>query len=131
MPEDADGGLAQARRELHALAEAARQAAAEPPEGRGEAADGMVKVTARDGRISTVELNPKAMRMASQDLAEAVTKAANAALDDLATKFPAVAAGPTIDPARLDAELAEVEQQSIMAMRRYQQTIDDALRQLS
>jgi hypothetical protein len=130
MPEENDGGLAKVRRELHALAESARQAGAEPPEGRGEGADGMVKVTAVDGRISTVELNPKAMRMASQDLAEAFTTAANAALADLASKFP-VPDVTMIDPAALEAQLADLEQQGHIQMRRYQQTIDDALRQLS
>jgi hypothetical protein len=58
---NADGfdlGLTELRKELHDLASATGNADGEPLEGYGEAADGMVRVTAVEGRLSTVDLNP-------------------------------------------------------------------------
>jgi hypothetical protein len=66
----------------------------EPVEGEGEgsAADGQVVARAvLPGRIGGLTLDPRAMRLASQDLAEAVVSAVNAALADLRDK--AVPAG--------------------------------------
>jgi hypothetical protein len=86
----------------------------------------MVRVTVVDGRISTVELLPKVMRLPSQELAEAFATAANAALADLASKYPAVAA-PTVDVAALDAQLAQAQDEGARQLRRFTQSIDDAL----
>jgi hypothetical protein len=121
-----DGDLARVRQELRDLA---ATTGGEPPEGYGEDADGMVAVTAVNGRLSSVELNPRALRLPSEDLAEAFAAAANAALADMESKYQ-VPAYPSFDPGRLDAQLAEVEEQSARQMREYRQTIDDALRQL-
>jgi len=120
-----DGGLSRVRAELREMAEAD----GEPPEGRGEAANGMVVVAAKGGRISTVELHPKVMRLPSQDLAEEFAKAANAALADLEAKYPELSAG-NIDPAALERQLAEVQDQGTRQMRRYMQTLTDALAQI-
>src|SRR5512138_2008427 len=80
IADEFDVGLTELRRELHDLADAARTADGEPLQGHGEAADGMVRVTAVEGRLSIVDLNPRVMRLASQELAEAFAEAANAAL---------------------------------------------------
>ncbi|MBE1591722.1 YbaB/EbfC family nucleoid-associated protein [Nonomuraea angiospora] len=59
--------------------------------GRGEAADGQVRVTAgASGRLMDVVLAPRAMRLDSQKLAEAVLRAAQEAQDDVAAKVDAV-----------------------------------------
>lgn len=121
-----DGELDRVRRELRDLAATTE---GEPPEGYGEAAEGMVVVTAVNGRLSSVELNPRALRLASHELAEAFAAAANAALTDMESRY-AVPAYPSFDPGRLDAQLAEIQEQSARQKREYQQTIDDALRQL-
>jgi DNA-binding protein YbaB len=121
-----DGELARVRQELRDLAATTD---GEPPEGYGEAAEGMIAVTAVNGRLSSVELNPRVLRMASEELAEAFAAAVNAALADMESKYR-VPAYPSFDPGRLDAQLAEVEEQSARQMREYRQTIDDALRQL-
>ena len=48
--------------------------------GEGEAAEGMVKVSVRPGgAIDTININPRAMRLGSEALAEAITEAAHAA----------------------------------------------------
>jgi len=124
-----DGGLAEARQELQELADAAARLDREPPEGHGKAADGRVRVTAAGGRISAVDLDPRAMRLPSTDLAAAIMEATNAALDDLAAKYPAMAY-PTVDLATLDAQLGEVQQQGLMQLRRYTQSISDAVRRI-
>jgi DNA-binding protein YbaB len=52
--------------------------------GRGEAADGKVSVEYATGiGMQNLQLDPRAMRMASQDLAEAITSAVREAMDDL------------------------------------------------
>ena len=120
---DYDAGLSELRRELQELA-----ASGDPPTGFGEAAEGMVRVTAVDGRVTAVDLNPRVMRMASEELAEYLATAVNAALADLAGKYPRGNL-PTVDLGRLDDQLAEVQQQAAVSMRRYEQSIADALRQ--
>jgi DNA-binding protein YbaB len=120
--DDVEAGLTEVRRQLQELA------TGEPPVGFGEAAEGMVRVTAVDGRVSRVDLNPRVMRMASEELAEYFAEAVNAALADLAAKVPQ-AALPNIDLTRLDAQLAEAEQQAAVSIRRYEQSIAEALRQ--
>jgi hypothetical protein len=67
--------------------------------------------------------------LASQDLAEAFTAAANQALADLESKYP-VASYPTVDLAALEGQLAQVQEQSEYQMRQYNQSINEALRHL-
>jgi DNA-binding protein YbaB len=129
MSGDFGAGLERARQELRELVATASGLEAERPEGYGEAADGMVQVTVVDGRLSNVELNPRALRLASHDLAAAITEAANAALADLESKYP-VPSYPTVNVEALEAELAQAQAQSARQMREYQQTIDEALRQI-
>jgi len=125
---DFDSQLAQARQELQQLANAATSADGSPPEGHGEAADGMVRVTAIDGRLAAVELDTRAMRLASHELAQAFAEAANAALADLVSRYPTTSF-PEVDLAGLEKQLAEAQQQAQVQMRRYDQSIAEALRQ--
>lgn len=61
--------------------------------GRGEAADGQVRVTAgASGRLVDVVLAPRAMRLDSQRLAEAVLRAAQEAHDDVSRRVEGVMA---------------------------------------
>lgn len=51
--------------------------------GRGEALDGLVRVTAsRDGRVTGIRLDPGLRRLHLDEMAAAVQRAVNAALDD-------------------------------------------------
>jgi DNA-binding protein YbaB len=62
--------------------------------GRGEAADGQVRVAAgASGRLTEVVLAPRAMRLDSQKLAEAVLEAAQRAQDDVATQVDEIMTG--------------------------------------
>jgi DNA-binding protein YbaB len=121
---DYDGGLARAVEEMGRLTEQAE--GGEPPVGQGVAAGGLVQVTAAGGRVTSVEINPRAMRLASQELAEALAEAANAALADMESKYPVLPI-PAMDPVALKAQLAEAHEEGIRAMRRYTESITDAL----
>ncbi|SBT54234.1 YbaB/EbfC family nucleoid-associated protein [Micromonospora narathiwatensis] len=82
---------------------------APPPEGHGEAADGLVQVTVGPpGRITALTLDPRAMRMASESLAEEVTEAVNAALADLQEKVTAVPG--QIDLGSLGDQLRKIQE---------------------
>ncbi|NUT45633.1 MAG: YbaB/EbfC family nucleoid-associated protein [Thermoactinospora sp.] len=62
--------------------------------GHGEAADGQIRVTAvASGRLADVVIAPRALRLDSQKLAEAVLRAAQAAQDDVAGKVEQAMAG--------------------------------------
>ncbi|MEV0380463.1 YbaB/EbfC family nucleoid-associated protein [Nonomuraea sp. NPDC050643] len=75
--------------------------------GHGEAADGQVRVTAAaSGRLMDVKFAPRAMRMDSLTLAEAVLRAAQQAQDDVAGRVDAVMA-ETLGTAVAGAELLE------------------------
>jgi hypothetical protein len=69
----------------------------EPVEGEGTALDGQVSVRALPpGRLGAVLLDPRVMRLPSQDLAEALVVAANAALADLQEKAALPAGAPDL-----------------------------------
>jgi DNA-binding protein YbaB len=108
---------------------ASTQPDGEPVLGTAEAADGLVKVIAETGKLSKIELNPRAMRLPSEDLAEAIVEAANAALADLAAKAGSET-GLVADPAALDARLSELQDQSVRQMSRYMQGISEVLGRL-
>ncbi|SEG79432.1 Conserved DNA-binding protein YbaB [Thermomonospora echinospora] len=79
--EDLDKVLAQSQ-EIVGRIEAA-QGRLEEIRGIGEAADGHIRVTCNgQGRVEQIELNPRAMRLDSQTLAEQLTTGVNAAQDD-------------------------------------------------
>jgi hypothetical protein len=101
----------------------------EPVEGSGQGLDGLIQVTARAGRVAQIRLDPRAMRLPSQTLAEEFQNAANAALADLESKAVAQDA-ITFDPQALSARLAEVQDMSVRQMERYTTSISDVLARL-
>jgi len=130
-PFDQGDALDQVRQQLRGLASAATDADGQPHRGQGEAMEGMVKVTAEGGRLSLVELNPRVMRAASQELAEAFTEAANAALTDLASKFPSVDDVPSVDIAALEAQLADAQDQARRRLAQFAQSVDEAMARIN
>ncbi|MFI6908983.1 YbaB/EbfC family nucleoid-associated protein [Nonomuraea sp. NPDC050394] len=84
---------------LQALEQMEKAPADEGFRGDGVAADGQVRAVAGpDGRLHELRLNPRVMRMASEDLAREILSAVNAALDDLRANVPGLEAA---DPRRL------------------------------
>ena len=83
---------------------------APPPEGVGEAADGLVQVTVGPpGRVTALTLDPRVMRMASESLAEEVTQAVNAALADLLQQATAAVPGQ-VDLGSLSDRLRQIQE---------------------
>jgi hypothetical protein len=118
--------LGPALADLRDLAESAQ--AAEGREGVGVAADGLIRVKAAGGRITSVELDPWAMRWQAEPLAAAFAEAANAALDDLAGQYTGPEL-PAFDLEALQSQVAEAEVHGAQQLRSYLQTIADAMRQ--
>ena len=66
---------------LHEQIARMQGASGEPPAGIGEALDGRLRITVTQGKVSEVELNPRALRAAGEDLARAIQEAVNQAID--------------------------------------------------
>lgn len=64
---------------------ASQPAAPEPAVGTGEALDGMVRAEATLGRVSSLRIDPSALRTRLPDLTVAIVAATNAALDTART----------------------------------------------
>jgi DNA-binding protein YbaB len=80
-------------------------------QGTGESADGLVRVTADPGpHVASLRIEARAIRAGSHDLADRVTTAVNAALDDLAARQPRRAADLTaVDRTELTKRLQEIQ----------------------
>ncbi|XVQ11660.1 YbaB/EbfC family nucleoid-associated protein [Spirillospora sp. CA-255316] len=66
--------------------------------GAGTAAEGRIRVTAAPGgRLTSVELDPEAMRLSSDEFGRQLVLAANAALDDARARSAARPAAPEDD----------------------------------
>jgi DNA-binding protein YbaB len=101
----------------------------EPAEGRGSAADGRIRVVAGPGgEITSIELDPRVMRMASQELAEHLTEAVNQALREL--RAQATTADTAIPPEVLAQRLAEVQDQGLRQMAVFTQSLQDVMARL-
>lgn len=110
---------------LAALVERARAAIAGAPVGvpdgplRATAADGMVTAEVTpEGRVRSIEMDPKMMRRPSEDICAAIAVAVNDALD---LRPSAPGTGPILD------ELRAVQEQSVTEMARISQAFTDAL----
>lgn len=102
--------------------------------GEGEAADGRIKVTAKvGGRLESVTLDPRALRMPSDELGEQIVVAVNAALDDLRQKVadqsePSMAG---FDPEALAEQMLELQDQSIKQMSRFTAGMEEMLERIA
>jgi DNA-binding protein YbaB len=100
-------------------------AEAEPLEGVGESAEGMIQVKAQaGGRLADLEIDPRAMRMDSITLAKEILAAANAALADLQEKLRGTIVSPDLNA--LASQLTEVQQESSRQMGSFIQSLVDA-----
>ncbi|MET9022143.1 YbaB/EbfC family nucleoid-associated protein [Actinopolymorpha sp. NPDC004070] len=100
--------------------------AASAPAGTGEVLDGRLRVTLTAGRVSAVHLDPRALRLPSEDLAAAIQEAVNAAID--AHNEQATAGLPGVPPlAELSRTLDEVTDASRRAMAQSAQAMREAL----
>lgn len=129
MPQDSAADLGRLIADLRSAMPAAAPDT-EPVPVTTTAADGLIEIVAApDGRIETVTIDPRAMRLPSQTLAEELRTALNAAHDELRAAASATAGVP--DPAALAARLQEMQETSIQQMRTFTQAIADAQQRLS
>ncbi|MEU9507611.1 YbaB/EbfC family nucleoid-associated protein [Micromonospora sp. NPDC048170] len=112
-----------------ALREASRDVVPrERAESVGEAADGRITVTlGTDGRVSTIEIDPRVLREGSEHLAEELRRAVNAALDG---QEPTVDAEPMPDLAAMTATLERIQDQGLRQMREMSLAISENMRKL-
>ncbi|TYB46905.1 YbaB/EbfC family nucleoid-associated protein [Actinomadura chibensis] len=109
---------------------AAAEARTSPPppdeESEGHDPDRTVRaVVSPDGRITSVEIGPRAARLSSQEIAERAVAAVNAALDGLSARAPAVAA-----TADLTARLREAQDLSVRQLTEYTESLRDSINAL-
>ncbi|MBQ0905685.1 hypothetical protein [Micromonospora sp. U21] len=126
MTEGFEAVLAQARQALQAVRSGASAGDEPAAEGTGTACDGLIQITAQGGRLAEVTINPRALRLPAEDLAEGFREAANAALADLDAKS-APESPPITDPAALSQQLERLQEQSAQQMARYTRSIEETL----
>jgi DNA-binding protein YbaB len=132
---DLDQMLRDARKSLEAMRAGTPPKRAEAPlEAVSEAADGRVKATADSrGRLKTLELDPRVMRLDREELSEHVLAAVNGALEDLRSKASVEDAAATVgrvDPELLARQLGEVQDQGLRQMEMISQAIAEATAKL-
>jgi len=126
-----DRMLSEARGALESMRQGAADPSPEPVEAVGEAADGRVTVTATTGgRVTAVDINPRAMRLSSQELGEQLVIAINAALDELRARTPTATDEPSVDPAALQRSLEQLQDQGVRQMEMIRNAIGDTLARL-
>ncbi|MEV0198137.1 YbaB/EbfC family nucleoid-associated protein [Nonomuraea sp. NPDC050691] len=120
--------LAEALQELARTAKPRTDAALR---GDGEAAHGQVRAVAgEDGRLRELHLNPRVMRMASEDLAREILVAVNAALDDLRAGMPGLEAAKSTDPQALAETLGGAHADVIRRLDEFADGVELVVRRL-
>jgi DNA-binding protein YbaB len=124
-----DRMLTEARKLLDQTGSGTPETAREPAQGRGSAADGRISVVAgAGGEITSIELDPRVLRMASAELAEHLVEAVNQALRDLRAQV--TSADTAIAPEILAQRLAEVQDQGVRQMAMFTQGLQEAMARL-
>ncbi|MFC4585825.1 hypothetical protein [Sphaerisporangium corydalis] len=91
----------------------------------GEAAGGRVRATARDGRLSALELDPRVMRMTADELGGHLLAAITAALG--AYRPTVGSQEPLVDLAALAASMRDVRDLGLRRMDTITQDVEDAV----
>lgn len=83
---DYEALMEQAAKQIEAVRDMSAQLA--EVRGEAEAADGKVRVTVRQGgSVDAIELDPRAMKLQSHELSEAIVEASHAATEDVNAKL--------------------------------------------
>ncbi|WP_329428151.1 YbaB/EbfC family nucleoid-associated protein [Streptosporangium sp. NBC_01495] len=116
---------------VQGLARTAEPRADAAVQGSGEAAGGQVRAVAgQDGRLHELHLNPRVMRMASENLAQEILLAVNAALDDLRAGVPGLEAAELTDPQELAKTLGGVHADVMRRMDEFADGVELVVRRL-
>lgn len=97
-------------------------------EGIGNASDDRVRVTARAGRIDSITLDPRLLRLSPEEFGDVVREAVNASFDDLRGKSVPVDGAP--DLAAIAEALREVQNEGLRQMAVTTQRIEGAMAQI-
>ena len=105
-------------------------------QGTGQAADGRVVATVGvGGTLTSLELDPRALRGGLELLGQQLTEAINAALDDLRTNAGQATSGagldPQVDPQTVAADLNRMQDVLADRARLLDERFDDAMRQIA
>jgi DNA-binding protein YbaB len=120
--------VAEARRAVRAI-RAGERPPGEELQGTGEAADGAVRaVVGPPGRVLSLDIDPRLLRRGSTEIADAVTQAVNAALDQLRTTASAAVVPADLD--RLERDLEAVQLDSVRQMATLGAAMETAMAQL-
>lgn len=122
--------LAEGIRSLSDL-ESLRDSAEDVLLGSGQAANGQVSALAGpDGRLRELNLNPRVMRMASEDLAREILTAVNAALDDLRAGIPGLDPAALPNPQALVEDLGGIHTDVMRRLEEFAAGIESTVRRL-
>jgi len=124
---DLDQMLTRSRELLRTMQAARPDEDAPAPEAVSEAAGGLVRVVAVSQRLTSLELDPRAMRLASVELAEALLAAVNGALD---ATSPATGEVVAMDARQLAEEVAKIQDQGVRQMAAITDAISAAIAQV-
>jgi hypothetical protein len=97
-----------------------------PARGIGETSEGRVRAVASRGRLASLELDPRMMRLSEAELGEQIALAVNAALEDLRAQAAAADAEPVPDPAALAETLRSVQEEGLRQMTLISRAVSDA-----
>ncbi|MFD2082541.1 hypothetical protein SAMN05421678_10213 [Actinopolymorpha cephalotaxi] len=133
-----DQGFASAREQLddllagHAPETDSEEGAGEELRGVGEAADGRIVATVGvGGRLESINLDPRALRSAPDQLGQQFTESINAALDDLRSKAAQTTGQDTVvDPRVIAEDLDQVQNVLTEHVASLTERYDDAIAQL-
>jgi len=99
--------------------------------GTGSAADGQITATvSAANRIDSLQINPRLMRMASEELAEQIVAAVNAAFAEFAERARDSAPEPGVDVGQLAGRLRTLQDESVRSMASLSQAMAEALDQV-
>ncbi|MFF0578829.1 hypothetical protein [Streptosporangium saharense] len=127
MTEDFDRFLEEARRALDAADRPPSDE--ELPGGEGTAADGrIVARVSPDGLLTSLQADPRVMRMGLQELCDQVVHAVNAALGDLRSNLDA--RHGAVDLTGLAETLGTVQEESLRKMNDFVREIEELARRI-
>ncbi len=101
-------------------------------EGHGTALDEQINVTMSQEKFTELTIDPRAMRLANAQLAEHLLEAFNAALEDHNRQMmeQLTQQHPTGDGESLQQDLRQIQADSLQAMKKYTDSLFDALGQV-
>ncbi len=105
----------------------------EPPDpeqvrGTGSAADGQVVVTVvAANQLESLQINPRLLRLGSEELAEQILAAVNAALAEFVTRAREQVPDQAVDTGELAGRLRSLQDESVRSMEAFSQAMSEAL----